>query len=722
MKTIVALFAVAIALPGFAAVKVAGEPVLTVAADGTASAIITLRNDEAKDVPLFLELDDFTNSAQAHATSTRKLALVDSTTAAGAFAKGTIAANGVARVAVDVANFKLAGNSSASLRNEGAVIGTLHAINENIAFNVAPATWKGDGPIELTAENGQVPITLKNTDPIDYGVKWTIVEDGRRVGEGRNTIARNSSLFIEQKIDERSDGLEGYFRDRQTDAMLILTAVPPSANDGAAEWTTRTFPLRIKHVLWSSWMRNVLTTVVTLALLLLGAAASLLMTYALPNQIRRSRLREKIASRREQIARFTDAIIPSARIGLSMERKRLNAFLDAAPVYSPDFDTIATRCEADTALYAREVDLLARIDEAYARVDELWQNTSTTGPTKLREACTLLLEAQRTVDKTQTSQEQLDAAEAKVAVAETILAAPQTLDDAFIETLTGRVTDCIARRGNLADPKVFDAFVKEVKELDAAVDTTFQTKANVNATNFSRLDFATTKIRLLLMFLATFDNFDAQRRQRCADLPQRMYDALRLHSFREFRRAEGFLEQLRDDVYASEIQAALAAKDVQIRFRPLSPVTNQTVDFEIMLKKPRLNAAAARQCFTPEWDFGDGFTGTGWEISHYFTERKEQNTFNVTVRFRDENGDPVKDQNGDVVVALPPLNVPTDKKYDRLKVEGIYLVVTIVLACVGLLTGASEQLAKLDLIAALVAIFLIGFSADQIKTALAGRK
>ncbi|HEV8493704.1 MAG TPA: hypothetical protein VGR76_15615, partial [Candidatus Angelobacter sp.] len=47
---------------------------------------------------------------------------------------------------------------------------------------------------------------------------------------------------------------------------------------------------------------------------------------------------------------------------------------------------------------------------------------------------------------------------------------------------------------------------------------------------------------------------------------------------------------------------------------------------------------------------------------------------------------------------------------DRLR-----LLLALVIALIGLLAGAKEQLLKLDVLPALVAIFLLGFGADQVK-------
>jgi hypothetical protein len=65
--------------------------------------------------------------------------------------------------------------------------------------------------------------------------------------------------------------------------------------------------------------------------------------------------------------------------------------------------------------------------------------------------------------------------------------------------------------------------------------------------------------------------------------------------------------------------------------------------------------------------------------------------------------------------------VPQEKQ-DRTRAEIIQLAIVLLVALLGLLAGAREQLQKLDFLAAVVALFLLGFSADAIKTALAPPK
>ena len=51
--------------------------------------------------------------------------------------------------------------------------------------------------------------------------------------------------------------------------------------------------------------------------------------------------------------------------------------------------------------------------------------------------------------------------------------------------------------------------------------------------------------------------------------------------------------------------------------------------------------------------------------------------------------------------------------------EGLRFGIAFFLALIGLIAGAQEQLAKLDVLPALIAVFLLGFGADTIKNIFA---
>ena len=102
-------------------------------------------------------------------------------------------------------------------------------------------------------------------------------------------------------------------------------------------------------------------------------------------------------------------------------------------------------------------------------------------------------------------------------------------------------------------------------------------------------------------------------------------------------------------------------------------------------------------------------------VSHYFPTA---GTFDVTVEFRDADGE--------VLASDPAITKKVTVEDERLgwfgertKIEYSRLGCRLALTVAGLLVGARDELAKLDLIPGIIAVFMLGFAADQIKNILA---
>ena len=67
-------------------------------------------------------------------------------------------------------------------------------------------------------------------------------------------------------------------------------------------------------------------------------------------------------------------------------------------------------------------------------------------------------------------------------------------------------------------------------------------------------------------------------------------------------------------------------------------------------------------------------------------------------------------------IALQPRQ--TDREYSRLFAEGLRFFIAFGVALAGLLSGALEQLSKLDFLPATLAILALGFGADSVKNLL----
>ena len=176
----------------------------------------------------------------------------------------------------------------------------------------------------------------------------------------------------------------------------------------------------------------------------------------------------------------------------------------------------------------------------------------------------------------------------------------------------------------------------------------------------------------------------------------------------------------------------LVADPLDVHIQPEVSATrvHEATQLRVRFCKEQLNYAAALGDITPIWDFGhDDLTPEeGWEVVHYFPRPRR---YIVRVMFQRRLG-------GFLTYpherhAAPPESHPTivyvKKEIDAARSEFgvtllaaglnvVWLLVALVPALLALYTGAIDQLNKLDPIPALIAVFALGFTSDQVKNVL----
>jgi hypothetical protein len=116
------------------------------------------------------------------------------------------------------------------------------------------------------------------------------------------------------------------------------------------------------------------------------------------------------------------------------------------------------------------------------------------------------------------------------------------------------------------------------------------------------------------------------------------------------------------------------------------------------------------------WDCGDGFPEVGWKIFHYYAAARID--ISVTATFFLQ-GQPVLAAGFNEIkkkITVRPQPSAGPGRHNR--AEYARLGMALGVALIGLLAAAQEQLAKLDLFSAIVAVFLLGFTANAVKDIL----
>jgi hypothetical protein len=221
--------------------------------------------------------------------------------------------------------------------------------------------------------------------------------------------------------------------------------------------------------------------------------------------------------------------------------------------------------------------------------------------------------------------------------------------------------------------------------------------------------------------------------------------------------------QIRVDFEPSGISPKALEEEVtpriRVDFEPQTVHPYEPVRFSLLFAKTAMNDAPAREAWTCIWTFSrkqeeealskngkqeeEALSESGWEVTHYFQKARAYQIKIDLVHNRSGKAVPVPSverlqKNGELSVSPIPkrswgrvlqfvwqgnfVDAREELKKSQTgagrRLEWLRLLLALFVALIGLLAGAKDQLLKLDVLPALLAIFLIGFGADQVKNLL----
>jgi hypothetical protein len=260
--------------------------------------------------------------------------------------------------------------------------------------------------------------------------------------------------------------------------------------------------------------------------------------------------------------------------------------------------------------------------------------------------------------------------------------------------------------------------------------------ANVPPSQYSSVDRTTAQLELVREYLGYYDPAATPHYPKQDQCIQHLKTETPLG----LANARLLLKQIKEKVFVEDILQAIHNKSAEISVASL-PIEDQLVKFTVQFKDERLNTASAQEEIRCRWDFQDGTpTETGWEAYHYFriaavarldrfralrhrtwvSKKPESKGYTVTAAFGAKIANmgqpPPLEQ--DIKVS----KAPAPASSDRNRAEGVRLGIALIIALIGLLAGAREKLATLDVVPAAIAVILLGFGADTIKNLISPKQ
>ena len=674
-----------------------------------------------------------------------------------------VGARGSAAVDVTITGQAEAGDFEATIVDDttGAELGKLR-------FRRQPFSVKLVGPdpekLEAALVDGQrSEIQLRNDDARAYKLDWELHADDKPVCGGSFEIAPGGlALIVCTPGSEirHSTGTEpgkkcwwpGFFshprnlikQDPARDGgKLILYAAQETGKPAGAP--LKVFSAKASLNYHSATVRDPVKFLLLVLVLSAGGLLSLFLSFFLPNRLRELNLSESLGALARSTADLSTRLDSRLGVMLRLERSRLRDLLKSRHTYSPDFAGVASQADAGIAQLRSRVQLAQQMDLVSGRLEN--STSEDVPPSKLAKIIAGLSAATGPLTKSEASSADLQEAQAAIAKADDIVKTLDQPDDDFGRDVAKRIKELLADVKTPAAANV--VFVALCKDLSGPFDRLSAFAGDIApAATAAALDMDIEKVRLLYQFACLVTGTtDTEIITRLQSHLKDLRDLLQRGRWQDLQSARLLIREMKDDVYPERIKEKLETNGLHIDVNPPVAYDSAPIELSVAFYDPRLEGCAAREEWICEWDFGDGLTGRGWVVSHYYVlpsptysiGQAQAKGFKVKVGLRGADGklagilpfqagiqsavSPTSSKTG----AKAGADRPTDELIvrprsaatrDRASLEFIKLGATLLIAVFGLVAGAQQQLDQLDVMPGLVAIFLVGFGADTIKNLL----
>jgi hypothetical protein len=694
---------------------------------GTGSAAINLRST----APLSGSLTGLANTAaEPRPQLTFK---ADSSAAQGqtVYALTTDPAK-ITTVVATVTGVKQPGSFDADLAFDGNNFGKVKIIHLPFAVTV-------DGPdpnkAELTLVDGEpATLTLKNDDPVAYPVIWRLNVGGNEICGDQLTLPAKGVGLIQcnPSVPFTPSRIQDLFKVESTEGhSLLLYPVLPGTNasfDKSSPW--KIIPVKASLSHFGSSAQEFWGYVGIVGVLILGGLASLLLSQALPNRLRRLNIKERLMNTARTTANLTSGVGSKLQVLLRLERSRIFDMLESRNTFSPDFAGVAVRCNDNTTKLESRVALAQQVDVALERLEQ--KLTLGPPPSQIVVIEALIDDAKVLLAKTEPTDKDLEAAQTAITEAARRVDLLNEPDETFGQALAKRVADVQNDIStNFANDPVFTQLNTALPGPYSRLRRVPNNTLTIPPPDCAELDMVVEKLLLMKEYVLLFEGTQDQAMlQRLDQNKARLLGYLQLQSWPAMRSARLLMRQMKDDVYPERLRQALVAKSAEIVMKPALAYDRAPLEFCVCFNSEALEKAAAREEWTCQWAFGDNLSENGWSASHYFLLRRTNGfkapaaaDFVVRTTFLDDSGNVLNDPATNQAVTIEkPVNVrPSQQQWlfgDRARTELLKLMAALFIAVFALVSGAREQLMKLDILPGIIAVFTIGFGADTVKNLL----
>jgi hypothetical protein len=705
--------------------------------DGAGSTGFMVTNIGKTPLPLVLRTGPFTDDTSQMVLAGPKMAFASET---GAPVPARVDPGTTVRIEANLNNLGGTSMASATLFNGDLELGKLHVVQADAPLNIS-ITGNGSSDQELALTDGEdALLTLKNNDAEAYPLDWALQIDGKTLQSGELQLGPHGTSRIDLTPSDDLYSWKDDVRPSVRDGVLLLSlhGPPEVARELLPEHTLQVkLLLRKLSPAWTSFCSHLFVALV----LLIGGLLSVVGNSVLPNILRKISLRRQVNALGERTNGISERVDSHLRALLRLERKRLDLLLRKMWALSLSAAETLDEVSAGIDRLTKRLKVIERLDDLSRRLEE----ASTTAPPSVTDDIDSKLQmAASQIQSFALTDEEVDAANGYMDRA-----------NAGMELLGN--SESLARMiaGNFRDLKVRQKFLpySYYNDLKTALPGLFELLnqpfddfRNIPRQMVFAIDYGITALQLAFDFAVMRESTPAPSgpgaapaitltpgaRDRVIAHQKELVGLLGTLSWSALRDLRALVQEMRENIYERDVlDEILTSGQAQITFDSQTIRPYQPVHFSIRFKDSRFNEAAATRRLACKWDFPGHLLEQDSKIYHFFrgNEAKRGESRDVPVSVSVEcrkptedtaqrgSKEPVKPLRGTLSTAIE-IRKGERSSYSGAFAEGVRFLIAFGVALAGLLSGALQELEKLDFLPAVIAILALGFAADSVKNLL----
>jgi hypothetical protein len=614
-----------------------------------------------------------------------------------------------------VTNEGAVGLSTANLFNGGQCVGQLQAVRYDTPLNF---TVEGDGSASspLRIEDGKdLLINLKNNDDLIYPITPSLYLDGEEVAAtpATLTVGPNTSVLVRFKTSPKWFDWVTRFRSKNEPLRVVVRPTRGAFGDmvGDRALASRFVPVNAQLARLSATRTEMVSLGLVFIVLLLGGLASLATNSLLPNVLKKLSYKKRLQALADATSGVSVKVDSRLRVLLRVERNRLLKLLASSSLFSTDPADVFQQVDSGLIALGKRVTIAQRLDELRNQFDLGSSSCPPSVSDKVDECLQQAADQLRTVAITD---KVIDSANLKLDMAEqTLTTLAKT--DVLAKDITLRHAQLLARVGTFP-PAALTPFKDTLPGIFQVLDATYDDTHPVLPTTLMQVDDSIARVNVALDSVYVYTTAkEPSIQSRLKARNDQLVQLLATRDWRTLRAGRDLVEQMRQNIYLEDLIEALRAKNASITIdqqvaRPYSPL-ELCICFDVYL----YNHAKALGQLSCVWNFDDGLTEKGWSVCHFYQEPAEQ-TISAEIPLGIAAGAGGASTSAKFEHKLTVRQAGSSFSKQYWLAGGLRFGIAFFLALVGLVGGARDQLAKLDVLPAMIGVFLLGFGADAIKS------